>query len=53
LVWSSPLNHGTVSGAFKNALDWLQLLGDHEPPYLTDKVIGLVSTAGGTHASRG
>src|SRR6185295_8005757 len=35
--------------AFKNALDWLQLLGDRTPPYLTDKVIGLISTAGGTH----
>jgi FMN reductase len=49
MLWSSPLYHGTVSGAFKNALDWLQLLGDRTPPYLTDKVVGLISTAGGTH----
>lgn len=49
MIWSSPLYHGTISGAFKNALDWLQLLADREPAYLTDKVIGLVSTAGGTH----
>jgi FMN reductase len=49
LLWSSPLYHGTVSGAFKNALDWLQLLSDRTPPYLTDKVVGLISTAGGTH----
>jgi FMN reductase len=48
MLWSSPLYHGTISGAFKNALDWLQLLGDRKPPYLTDKVIGLISTAGGT-----
>jgi len=48
LVWSSPLYHGTVSGAFKNAIDWLQLLADRAPPYLTDKVVGLISTAGGT-----
>jgi FMN reductase len=47
LVWSSPLYHGTISGAFKNALDWLQLLSDNQPPYLTDKVVGLISTAGG------
>ena len=47
LVWSSPLYHGTISGAFKNALDWLQLLADHQPTYLTDKVVGLISTAGG------
>lgn len=47
LLWSSPLYHGTISGSFKNALDWLQLLSDRKPPYLTDKVIGLISTAGG------
>ena len=48
MLWSSPLYHGTISGSFKNALDWLQLLGDRRPAYLTDKVIGLISTAGGT-----
>lgn len=46
-VWSSPLYHGTVSGAFKNAVDWLELLSKREPPYLTDKVVGLIGTAGG------
>ena len=49
MIWSSPLYQGTVSGAFKNALDWLHLLGDRDPPYLHDKVIGLVSAAGGVH----
>jgi FMN reductase len=49
LLWSSPLYHGTISGSFKNALDWLQILADRDPPYLTDKVIGLISTAGGVH----
>ena len=48
LLWSSPLYQGTISGALKNALDWLHLLGDRDPPYLHDKVIGLISTAGGT-----
>jgi FMN reductase len=47
MIWSSPLYNGTISGAFKNAIDWLHLLGPHEPPYLHDKVIGLVSAAGG------
>ena len=28
-------------------MDWLQILSTREPPYLTNKVIGLVSTAGG------
>ena len=49
LLWASPLYHGTISGSFKNTIDWLQLLGDREPAYLTDKVVGLISTAGGTH----
>ena len=48
LVWSSPLYQGTISGAFKNALDWLHVLGRRDPPYLHDKVIGLISAAGGT-----
>jgi FMN reductase len=48
MIWSSPLYQGTISGALKNALDWLRLLGDREPPFLHDKVVGLVSTAGGT-----
>lgn len=52
MIWSSPLYHGTISGAFKNALDWLDLLGDRDPPFLTDKVIGLISTAGDVQGSR-
>ncbi len=48
MLWSSPMYHGSISGAFKNALDWLQLLARRDPPYLTDKVIGLIATAGGT-----
>ncbi|HVL80097.1 MAG TPA: NAD(P)H-dependent oxidoreductase [Actinomycetota bacterium] len=47
LIWSSPLYHGSVSGSFKNAVDWLQLLSDRDPPYLSHKVVGLVATAGG------
>jgi FMN reductase len=47
LIWSSPMYNGTISGSFKNALDWLTLLKDRRPPYLTDKVVGLISTAGG------
>jgi FMN reductase len=47
-LWSSPMYQGTISGAFKNALDWLHVLGRREPPFLHDKVIGLISAAGGT-----
>lgn len=48
MVWSSPMYHGSVSGSFKNVLDWLQLLSERDPPYLTDKVVGLITTAGGS-----
>jgi FMN reductase len=48
MLWSSPLYQGTISGALKNALDWLRLLQDREPPFLHDKVVGLISAAGGT-----
>ena len=48
MLWSSPMYQGTISGAFKNALDWLHLLGKRDPPYLHDEVIGLISAAGGT-----
>jgi FMN reductase len=47
MVWSTPTYHGSVSGSFKNALDWLILLAERDPPFLTNKPIGLVSTAGG------
>jgi FMN reductase len=50
MVWSSPMYQGTISGAFKNALDWLHVLGRRDPPYLHDIVVGLISAAGGTHA---
>jgi FMN reductase len=48
LLWSSPMYQGTISGSFKNALDWLHMLGERDPPYLNDKVVGLISAAGGT-----
>jgi FMN reductase len=47
LIWSTPTYHGSVSGSLKNALDWLILLAERDPPYLTNKPVGLVTTAGG------
>jgi FMN reductase len=51
MIWASPGYHGTLSGAMKNALDFLEFLAKDNPPYLTDKVIGLITTAGGVMAS--
>ena len=48
MLWSSPMYNGSVSGSFKNAIDWLHTLGKRDPPYLYDEVIGLISAAGGT-----
>jgi FMN reductase len=48
LVLSGPLVHGSISGAFKNALDWIELLAHRDPPYLRGKVVGLVAATGGT-----
>jgi FMN reductase len=47
LLLSSPMYHGTISGSFKNVLDWLDLLARRDPPYLTGKIVGLISTAAG------
>ncbi len=50
LVWACPLYHGTISGVFKNAIDWLEVLASETPPYLADKPVGLVGLAGGGQA---
>lgn len=50
LVWSSPLYHGTISGLFKNAIDWLEVLSNDKPPYIYDKPVGLLAVAAGGHA---
>ena len=47
LLWSSPVYHGTISGSFKNALDWLELLSGSDPPYLSRRIVGLIGTAPG------
>lgn len=43
MVWASPTYHGTVSGVFKNALDFIELLSDDTPAYLNSKAVGLIS----------
>ncbi len=43
MIWASPTYHGTLSGAFKNALDFLEFMSNDTPPYLTGKPIGLIA----------
>lgn len=49
-IWCSPLYQGTVSGAFKNAIDWLELMSKSTPPYLSGKVVALIGTGAGAHS---
>lgn len=51
MIWSTAGYHGTMVGATKNALDMLEFLSDSEPPYLHERVVGLIATAGGELAS--
>lgn len=50
LIFCSPLYHGSISGLFKNAIDWLELLAKKEPAYLSHKPVGLIAVAGGVQA---
>jgi FMN reductase len=51
MIWSTAAYHGTLAGVTKNALDFAQFMARYEKPYLQDKVIGLVATAGGGMAA--
>jgi FMN reductase len=48
LILASPTYHNTVSGSLKNALDYMELLWQDNPPRLEGKVVGLVSVQLGT-----
>src|ERR1041385_580162 len=43
MVWACPTYHGTVSGVFKNALDFAELLADDERPYLHGCAVGIIT----------
>lgn len=47
LLISTAGYHGTLVGATKNALDFLEFLSEEERPYLHEKVVGLIATASG------
>jgi FMN reductase len=46
-ILASPEYHGTVSGAFKNVVDYIYLLKDRTPPFITGKPAGCIATGGG------
>ncbi len=48
LLLATPVYHGTLSGSMKNALDFLELLADDDPPWLGGRVVGLIAVAGGS-----
>lgn len=51
LLLSSAGYHGTVVGATKNALDFFEFLRNRERPYLDERLVGLIATAGGDQAA--
>ncbi|MBS0030168.1 NADPH-dependent FMN reductase [Chitinophaga sp. 22321] len=52
-IWMTPLYHGSMTGAMKNCLDWLEMTSKNDRPYLTGKVVALLSWADGTQAMQG
>jgi FMN reductase len=43
MIWASPTYHGALTGAVKNALDFMEFLSDDEPPYLQGRAVGLMT----------
>lgn len=50
MIWSTGAYHGTLAGVTKNALDYMEYLSGGDNPYLHNKIIGLIATAGGDMA---
>ena len=51
LIVASPGYHGSISGAVKNAIDYIEETSRDPRPYLTDLPIGLIAVAGGHQAA--
>lgn len=43
MIWACPTYHGTVSGVFKNALDFAELLADDARPYFHGCAVGIIA----------
>lgn len=53
MIWLTPLYHGSMTGAMKNAIDWLELTAQDHPAYLTHKIIGYICWSAGNQAMQG
>ena len=51
VILVSPGYHGTISGHMKNALDYIEDLNKHDPPYLEGRAVGCCAVAAGWQAS--
>ncbi len=50
LIISTAAYHGSMAGVTKNMFDFFEFLSGGENPYLHNKAVGLIVTAGGTMA---
>jgi FMN reductase len=51
MIWCTPAYHRTMSGSFKNVLDYFELMTADKPAYLTGKAVGIIAVSGGIPAS--
>ena len=50
MLWATPGYHGSMSGAVKNALDYVQFLSTDSPSFLYGKTVGMIATGAGAIA---
>ncbi len=50
-VWCTPSYHYSISGAFKNLLDFVELMENDDPPFLGGKLVGLIAASSGPIAA--
>ena len=49
-IFASPEYHGSVSSAFKNVIDYLEILSKETHPYLSLKPVGCIALGGAENA---